>query len=201
MFVQLNTDWLNTLLVMVQLSVLALSNKLGLITAWPLADKYTLILAFGLEIGDTGSKTTTVVVPVFTFPLTSITVKVTVLIPKSAQVIVVGDKLTDAIPHISLLPLLTWLAVKLVVPLAPKYNTIPFVVKTVGFIVSTTVTVAVPVFIFPFTSVTVNVTVLGPTLEQLKLLLFIVIVAIPHASLLPLLTWETVIDVFPLLFK
>ena len=36
---QLKAFWLKTILVMVQLSVLALSNNAGLIIAWPLADK------------------------------------------------------------------------------------------------------------------------------------------------------------------
>ena len=40
---------------------------------------------------------------------------------------------------------------------------------TVGFILSTTVTVACAVAVFPLSSVTVKVTVLAPRLEQVKL--------------------------------
>ena len=57
-----------------------------------------------------------------------------------------------------------------------------------GLIVSATVTVEVHVDTFPDKSVTVKVTVLAPRFEQLKLELFIVVVAIPQASLDPLST-------------
>jgi hypothetical protein len=53
---------------------------------------------------------------------------------------------------------------------------------------STTVTVALQVETLPFTSVTVRITVLAPTLEQLKLLFEIVVLAIPQLSDEPLLT-------------
>ena len=45
-----------------------------------------------------------------------------------------------------------------------------FLVTTVGTTVSPTVTVAVAVFTFPFTSVTDNVTVFAPILEQVNVL-------------------------------
>jgi len=56
-----------------------------------------------------------------------------------------------------------------------------------GAMLSTTVTVAVQVEEFPFTSVTVRVTVLAPTFEQLKLVLLNERLAIPQLSLDPLL--------------
>ena len=52
---------------------------------------------------------------------------------------------------------------------------------------STTVTVALHAAMFPFTSVTVRVTVLAPTLEQLKLVLEMVTLATPQLSDDPLL--------------
>ena len=58
-----------------------------------------------------------------------------------------------------------------------------FLVITTGVTVSFTVTVAVPVCTFPFTSVTVNVTVLAPTFEQVNEVGETVTVAIPQASL------------------
>ena len=78
---QLKVAWLITLLVMVQLSVLALSNIVGLIKALPFAFKYTVTLALGRATGATGSNTTTLLTFVFTFPFTSVTVKVTGVIP------------------------------------------------------------------------------------------------------------------------
>ena len=62
-----------------------------------------------------------------------------------------------------------------------------FLVITTGLTVSDTVTVAVPVCTFPLLSVTVNVTVLFPIFVQLNVLGETVTVAIPHASLEPLL--------------
>ena len=63
------------------------------------------------------------------------------------------------------------------------------------------VTTAVPVLIFPFTSVTVKVTVLFPIFEQVNELGETVVVAIPQASVDPLLTWEPVIVAAPKLFN
>ncbi len=91
---------------MLQLSILALSIKLGLITACPLADKYTLTDCFGLAIGAIGSNTTAVVVPICTLPELSVTVNVIVLIPMSAHEMVFGLILTVLIPQLSVLPLL-----------------------------------------------------------------------------------------------
>lgn len=66
-----------------------------------------------------------------------------------------------------------------------------------GAMLSTTVTVAVQVETFPFTSVTVRVTVLLPTLAQLNVLGETVTDAMPQLSLDPLLIWEAVIDAVP----
>ena len=67
-----------------------------------------------------------------------------------------------------------------------------------GAIKSRTVTAAEHVLLLPLTSVTVRITVFGPaTLAQVKLLLFSVVVAMPQASLLPLLTAEAVVLPLP----
>ena len=51
-----------------------------------------------------------------------------------------------------------------------------------GLTKSTTVTVAEQVELLALLSVTVNITVFAPRLEQLKLLVLIVVLKIPHAS-------------------
>ena len=63
---------------------------------------------------------------------------------------------------------------------------------------SSTVTIAVFELEFPLTSVTVNVTVLSPTFEQLKLVVFKVIVSISQLSEEPLSIIPVVIFALPL---
>ena len=60
---------------------------------------------------------------------------------------------------------------------------------------STTVTVAVQVELLPLLSVTVRVTVLVPTLLTTKLVLSRLRLAMPQASVLPLLIWAGVMVV------
>ena len=151
-----------------------------------------LVITTGLTVSDT----VTVAVPVLIFPLTSVTVKVTVLFPIFEQVKLLGEIVLVDIPHASLEPLSICDAVIVLFPVASNCTEM-FCVNTTGLTVSDTVTVAVPVFIFPLTSVTVKVTVLFPIFEQVKLLGKIVVVAIPHASLDPLFTCDAVIVVFP----
>ena len=70
-----------------------------------------------------------------------------------------------------------------------------------GLILSTTSTVLFAAEAFPFTSVTVKVTTLVPTLVQSKLLLDKLIAAIPQLSKDPLSIAATVVDANPELFK
>ena len=63
---------------------------------------------------------------------------------------------------------------------------------------SSTVTVAEHVLELPFTSVTVNVTVLSPTSSQSKLVISNERLSIPQASLDPLSMSVVVIDAAPL---
>ncbi|SRX75945.1 hypothetical protein AEQU3_02943 [Aequorivita antarctica] len=67
-----------------------------------------------------------------------------------------------------------------------------------GATLSSTVTTVVQVEPLPFTSVTVSVTVLGPTLLQLKEVTSIEVLAIPQASVLPFSIFATVILASPL---
>ena len=149
-----------------------------------------------ITVGKILSWTVTVAVPVFTLPLTSVTVKVTVFAPTFADVNVDGFTTIVAILQLSVDPLLTCAAVTLAVPDA--FNcTITGCVITVGKMLSCTVTMAVPVLTFPFTSVTVKVTVLAPILAHEKLVGLTTIVAIPLLSVEPLLIWEAVILAVP----
>ena len=71
----------------------------------------------------------------------------------------------------------------------------------IGLTVSCTLTVAAQVAALPFTSVTVKTTGLLPTFAQVKMLLFNVNDAMPHASLEPLLIWLAVIVELPALLR
>ena len=71
----------------------------------------------------------------------------------------------------------------------------------IGLTVSCTLTVAAHVAALPFTSVTANTTGLIPTFAQVKLLLFNVNDAMPHASLEPLLIWVAAIVELPALLR
>ena len=122
------------------------------------------------------------------------------LVPTLAQVNVDGFTVTVAILQLSVEPLFICEAIILAVPAEFKATEM-FCVNTVGKIVSVTVTTAVPVFTLPFTSVTVNVTVLVPTLAQVNVDGFTVTVAILQLSVEPLFICEAVILAVPDAFK
>jgi hypothetical protein len=145
--------------------------------------------------------TVTVAAQVLLLVFTSVTVKVTLLTPKSSQVKVFGFKVVVAMPQASLLPLSMLDARTVWLPLLAKLI-VTFWQSATGATLSCTVTLAEQVLLLPLTSVTVSTTVFGPaTLAQVKLLLFSVVVAIPQASLLPLLTAEAVVLPLPALFS
>ena len=122
-----------------------------------------------IATGAVTSWTVTVANPVFTLPLLSVTVKVTVFAPVFEQVNVLGETVTVAIPHASLEPLLICDAV--IVALPDEFNwAVMFCVTTTGLIVSITVTVADAVDELLLPSVTVNVTVFAPVFEQINVL-------------------------------
>src|SRR5688572_31859218 len=113
------------------------------------------------------SSTVTFALHVEVFPFTSITVRITVFIPRFIQLNVIGDTLMDAIPHASLEPLSICEAVMEAFPKASSC-TVMFWQSAAGATLSCTVTVALQMETLPLLSVTVNTTALGPTLAQVN---------------------------------
>ena len=137
----------------------------------------------------------------FTLPLASVIVNVIGVIPILAQLIELGVTVIVAILQLSVLPLLIMAGVTATFPEAFRYKTTLLFTFTIGLMVSKMVTVEVPVFIFPFTSVTVIVTVFEPTLPQLKLVLLNTELAILQLSELPLSIFDNTMLVFPVASK
>ena len=69
-----------------------------------------------MTTGPTVSATVTIAVPVLTFPLLSVTVNTTLLVPIFEQVNVLGDTESEAIPQASVEPLFTRAPVTVTVP-------------------------------------------------------------------------------------
>ena len=153
-----------------------------------------------LATGRIVSTIVTVAVQVEVLPLLSVTVKVTVLAPTLAQVKLLGDTDSVAMPQASVDPLLSCDPVTLTVPEAFRYF-VRFWQLATGRTVSITVTVPVHVEVLPLLSVTVKVTVLAPTLAQVKLEGLTDSVAMPQASVEPLLTWAAVTLTVPDAFR
>src|SRR5258708_4808618 len=116
--------------------------------------------------------------------LLSVTVKVTVFGPTLAQVKVFGLTLRLLMPQTSLLPPSTSAAASVPLPV-PSRTTVAALHLAVGGVLSTTVTVAVQVATFLLLSVTVKVTVFGPTLAQVKVFGLTLRLLMPQISLLP----------------
>jgi hypothetical protein len=135
-------------------------------------------------------------VQVLTLPLLSVTVKVTVLGPMLAQVNEVLSRLSERIPQASLEPLSTCWAVIEAAPAASSCMVSAWQIA-IGATLSSTVMVEVQVLTFPLLSVTVKVTVLGPTLAQVNDVLSRLSEAIPQASLDPLSTCSGVMEATP----
>jgi len=133
------------------------------------------------------STTVTIAVPLLTLPLLSVTVKLTVFVPKSAQVKLVLSRLMLAIPHASVLPSSISVVLMLPRPLASRLR-LTFWVLTLGLTVSRTVTVAVAEALLLEPSVAVKVTVLGPMFAQVKLLISRLKLDTAQLSLEPLST-------------
>src|SRR4030042_748880 len=129
-------------------------------------------------------------------PLLSVTVRVTVFAPTSAQVKSVISRTILAIPHASLLPLLMSAAAIVTLPVTSRYASISWHTAT-GEIVSMTVTAAVHWSVLPLLSVIVKVTVFPPMSAQVKSVTSRTMLAIPTASLLPLLISVAAIVTFP----
>src|SRR5258708_1103198 len=157
-----------------------------------------------LATGLTLSSTVTVLLQVETLPLLSVTVRVTGLGPTLAQVKLFGLTLLEARPQAALLPLSPWAGVMQIGRAAVGESGEVSVVGGVwgvgsrlvvillhlatGLTLSSTGTVLLQVEALPLLSVTVRVTVFGPTLAQVKLFGLTLLEAMPQASLLPLST-------------
>ena len=94
--------------------------------------------------------------------------------------------------QLSELPPSTCEALTVTVPVTSNWTVI-FWHTAIGFVVSSTVTVAVQLLVLPPTSVTVRVTVFAPISAHVKLLGLTLKEAIPQLSELPLSIWEAVI--------
>jgi len=103
---------------------------------------------------------------------------------------------SEAIPQASVLPPSTSAGVMVAFPSASKSIVIS-IHTAVGATLSSIVTIVVQVLEFPFTSVTVNVTVFGPTSAHVKVLGETANEAIPQLSVLPLSISAGVILAFP----
>ena len=121
-----------------------------------------------------------------TFPFTSVTVRITVFGPTSVHVKVESDTSMLAIPQLSKLPLLIDKADVLALPFASNWIVTSWQFA-VGAILSSTVTTAEHVLTFPFTSVTVRITVFGPTSVHVKVESDTSMLAMPQLSNQPLL--------------
>ena len=95
----------------------------------------------------------TIAFPVLTFPLLSVTVRVTVFGPILAQVKFVWLTVIEAIPQSSVDPLFTWAGVIVAAPVASNWSVI-FWVVTIGTFVSFIVITFEQVVLFPEVSVT-----------------------------------------------
>src|SRR5262245_26337726 len=138
----------------------------------------------------------TVAPQVLVLPFTSTTVRVTVFGPTLAQVKLLGETVLLAIPQASLELAVTSPAVIEAVPAGLRF-TVMFWQTMAGAVLSTTVTVAPHVLVLPFTSTTVRVTGLAPTLAQVKLFGETVLLAMPQASLALAVTLAAVIEAVP----
>src|SRR5216683_1455616 len=195
MLVQSKLVWLRLRLAMPQASVLPLLICAGSMVPWPLASNSTLRF-WQTATGGTESTTVTVAVQVELLPLLSVTVRVTVLTPTLVQSKLVWLRLRLAMPQASVLPLLICAGSMVPWPLASN-STLRFWQRATGGTESTTVTVAVQVELLPLLSVTVRVTVFMPMLVQSKLVWLRLRLAMPEASLLPLLIWAGLIVPWP----
>src|SRR5690606_36120346 len=121
----------------------------------------------------------------------------TVFGPTSAQVKSVMSIEVLAIPQASVLPFSISATVMLAFPLASNWMVNGAAHFATGATLSSTVTIVIQVEVFPFTSITVNVTVFGPTSAQVKSVTSIEVLAIPQASVEPPSTSAAVMEALP----
>src|SRR5882672_9921528 len=147
-------------------------------------------------LGNTLSTTVTMASYVATLSWLSVTVSLTVFGPTLAQVKALLSMARLLIPQASLLPLFTSAAVMLALPVASNC-TVMFLHRALGNTLSATVTMASHVATLSWLSVTVSLTVFGPTVAQVNALLSMARVLMPQASLLPLFTSPAVMLTLP----
>ncbi len=151
-------------------------------------------------VGFTLSSTVTEASHVDTFPLTSVTVSVTVFTPTCEQSKSKSScpesTVTEATSQLSEEPPSISAEVIVKSPFPSNWTMISWQIA-VGLIVSSTVTIAVHVVTFPVLSVAVSVTVFGPTFEQSNWSGETVIEANPQLALAPAFTSPGVIEVLP----
>jgi hypothetical protein len=178
---------------------LSVPVTLNVTTALQLPASVLCVILFEQVItGDWLSTTMTVVVQVEALPLTSVTVRITGLLPVLLHVNDDGTTFIAAIPHASELPLSTSPAWINALPVLSKVTVIAWH-NTAGAVLSCTVTIAEQLAVLPQLSRTVKVTVLLPTLAQLKVPGDTVSDAIPQPLVLPPSTWEAVMPALPVL--
>ena len=130
-------------------------------------------------------------------PLLSVTVRVTLLLPMSEAVKLLGVTLSEAMPAASLLPLSMSAPVMVALPL-PSSETLMSWQTATGGMLSSTVTVETAVFTLPLLSVTVSVTLFAPTSAVVNEVVSMDTPLMPQASLLPLLMSLAVMVALPL---
>ncbi len=122
-----------------------------------------------IAVGGVTSCTVIVDVQVAVLPEASVTERLTVCAPTSAHVYVTlaGDRAKGA-PQLSEEPLFIWAAVTVTLP-EPSRCAVTLRHDAVGGVLSCTKIVEEQVDVLPLRSVTARITVLSPTLEQVKL--------------------------------
>jgi len=113
---------------------------------------------------------------------------------------VLGEATSVAIPQASPDPLSISVPTIVTVPEASNCTVMGWQIA-VGGVMSWTVTMAVQVLIFPLISVTVNTTLFGPTLLQVKAVGEAMTDCTPHASFEPLSISAPVIEALPAAFS
>src|SRR5207249_5436715 len=164
--------------------------------AWQFASAKALEVAEQITVGAVLSVITKLVVQVALLPAASVAVTVIVFVPRPTNVpasglwlkviALVGVQLSLTVTPPRTSGTVAWqFASAKALGVAEQI--------TVGAVLSMTVTVAVQVWVLPLLSVTVRVTRLVPMLVQSKLVWLRLRLAMPQASLLPLLDRKSVV--------
>src|SRR5690606_3625608 len=179
-------------------SVLPPSTSAATIPALPNSSN-CMVMFWQTATGASVSITVMVKLQVLTFPFTSVAVNSMVLTPTGNWLPLGRPAVwtTVSIPQLSMAMVMGKLTVAKQ-SLASVFAVMFAGQAIVGAMLSSTVTIVVQVETFPFTSVTVKVTVFGPTSAQVKSATSIEVLEIPQASVLPFSISATVMLAFPL---